>query len=86
MKIDWKRKLASRKFWAALIAFATALLVAFGVPDLTIEQVIAVITACGSLVGYMIGEGSAGVNNKTDKANENITNIDSIDTSSSEEE
>lgn len=85
MKIDWKRKLASRKFWAALIAFTTALLVAFGVPDLTIEQVIAVITACGSLVGYMIGEGIAD-GNKSDKTNENTTNITSTDTSSSEEE
>ena len=28
-KIDWKRKLSSRKFWAALIGFITAILYVF---------------------------------------------------------
>ena len=41
MKINWKQKLTSRKFWAAVVTFVTTVLVAFGVPDLTIEQVTA---------------------------------------------
>ena len=45
MNINWKQKLTSRKFWAAIIGFITAMLVAFGVNDLTIEQVVALITA-----------------------------------------
>ena len=57
MKIDWKQKLVSRKFWAAIIGFITTLLVAFGVPDLQIEQVAAVITAVATLIAYIIGEG-----------------------------
>ena len=57
MKINWKQKLTSRKFWAALIGFITALLVAFGVNDLTIEQVIALITAASTLIAYIVGEG-----------------------------
>lgn len=57
MKIDWKQKLVSRKFWAALVGFITTLLVAFGVPDLQIEQVAAVITAAATLIAYIIGEG-----------------------------
>ena len=57
MKIDWKQKLVSRKFWAAIIGFITTLLVAFGVPDLQIEQVAAVITAGATLIAYIIGEG-----------------------------
>lgn len=57
MKINWKQKLTSRKFWAALIGFVTALLVAFGVNDLTIEQVVALITAASTLIAYIIGEG-----------------------------
>lgn len=57
MKIDWKQKLVSRKFWAAIIGFITTLLVAFGVPDLQIEQVAAVITAAATLIAYIIGEG-----------------------------
>lgn len=57
MKINWKQKLTSRKFWAAIITFVTTILVAFGVPDLTIEQVAAIITAGSSMVAYIIGEG-----------------------------
>lgn len=57
MKINWKQKLTSRKFWAAVITFATSLLVAFGVPELTIEQVVAVITAGSAMIAYIIGEG-----------------------------
>lgn len=56
-KIDWKSKLTSRKFWAAVIGFITVLLVAFGVDDLTIEQVVALITAASTLIAYIIGEG-----------------------------
>ena len=57
MKINWTQKLTSRKFWAAIITFVTSLLVAFGVPDLTIEQVIAVISAGSVMIAYIIGEG-----------------------------
>lgn len=75
-KIDWKSKLTSRKFWAAVIGFITALLVAFGVDDLTIEQVASVISASAVLIAYIIGEGmvdAARVNsqNKGDDINEN---------------
>ena len=56
-KIDWKRKLTSRKFWLAVIGFVTAILVAFNVDKLTVEQVAAIISAMGTLVAYIIGEG-----------------------------
>ncbi len=56
-KIDWKSKLSSRKFWAAVIGFVTALMVAFGANDLTIEQVVSVISASAVLIAYIIGEG-----------------------------
>ena len=39
MKIDWKRKLSSRKFWAALIGFITPLLVMLGLPESEVTQV-----------------------------------------------
>jgi uncharacterized membrane protein len=57
MKINWKQKLTSRKFWAAVIGFVTAIMVAFGINDLTIEQVVALITAASTLIAYIIGEG-----------------------------
>lgn len=56
MKIDWKQKLTSRKFWAAVIGFVTSVLVAFNVPEMTIQQITAVITACATLIAYIIGE------------------------------
>ena len=70
MKINWKQKLTSRKFWAALIGFITALLIAFGVDNLTIEQVVAMITAASTLIAYIIGEGlvdAARINKEGDK-------------------
>ncbi len=57
MKINWKQKLTSRKFWAAIIGFTTAVLAAFHVDNLTIEQVVAMITAISTLIAYIIGEG-----------------------------
>jgi hypothetical protein len=57
MKINWKQKLTSRKFWAALTGFVTAILVAFKVPDLTVEQVVAIISASATMIAYIIGEG-----------------------------
>lgn len=56
-KIDWKSKLTSRKFWAAVIGFITAIMIAFNIPDLTIEQVTAIVTAGATLIAYIIGEG-----------------------------
>lgn len=54
--INWAQKLSSRKFWAAVVGFVTALLVAFRADEGTVEQVSAVITAGGVLVAYIIGE------------------------------
>lgn len=56
-KIDWKTKLTSRKFWAAVTGFVSAILVAFNVSNLTIEQVVSIISACSVLIAYIIGEG-----------------------------
>ena len=56
-KIDWKAKLTSRKFWAAVVGFVTAILAAFGVNDLTTEQVVMVVSALGALISYITGEG-----------------------------
>ena len=57
--MDWKRKLTSRKFWAAVTGFVTALLAAFGVPEMTTQQVTALIAALAPLIAYIIGEGLA---------------------------
>lgn len=56
-KINWKRKLTSRKFWVAVTGFTTSMLVAFNVDKLTVEQTVAIISASGTLIAYIIGEG-----------------------------
>ena len=57
MKINWKQKLSSRKFWIALVSVVSSILVAFKVPDMTVEQVVVCITGIGSLVAYIVTEG-----------------------------
>ncbi len=59
MKINWAQKLTSRKFWMAVTGFVTAVLVAVGVDNLTIEQVTALITAAAVVIAYIFGEGMA---------------------------
>ena len=54
---DIKRKLTSRKFWAAFAEFLTMLVVAFGGTQETATQVAALIMAGAAVVAYIIGEG-----------------------------
>ena len=56
-KINWQQKLTSRKFWAAVTGFVTAILMVFKVDEMTIEQVITVVSASSVLIAYIIGEG-----------------------------
>ncbi len=56
MGIDWKRKLASRKFWAALAAFVGAVAVVCGAGESVITEVTAIISAAGVLAAYILGE------------------------------
>lgn len=56
-KIDWARKLTSRKFWAAVVGFVTPVMAFAQVPDNTAVQVTAIIVAGGTLIAYIIGEG-----------------------------
>ncbi len=57
MKIDWKRKLTSRKLWIAVAGFVAGLVLAFGGSDSTVETVTGCIMAGASVVGYILGEG-----------------------------
>ena len=53
MKIDWKRKLSSRKLWLAVAAFVNGVVLLFSGHG-TIEGVI---LALGSVVAYIVAEG-----------------------------
>ena len=62
-KIDWKRKLTSRKFWTAIASFASMLIVALGGAEAVATQVTALIMAGASVIAYIIGEGLADAGN-----------------------
>lgn len=59
MKIDWKQKLTSRKFWAAVCGFVSMVIMAMGKDAGVAQTVTGMIMAAASLIAYIIGEGLA---------------------------
>lgn len=59
MKINWKQKLSSRKFWAGVIGWLTSLLAAFNITENATAQIIIIVSGIGSLCVYMLAEGIA---------------------------
>lgn len=59
VKIDWKRKLTSRKFWMSLGTFAGMMIVACGGTENQATQIVSLIMAGAAVVAYVIGEGMA---------------------------
>ena len=57
MKRTWKDKLTSRKFWAAVVGVVISVMVLFGATTEEQDKTTALITACGTLVAYIVGEG-----------------------------
>lgn len=96
MKIDWKRKLTSRKFWAAIVGFVTPLIIAFGGTEETAVQISGIIMAGAAVIAYIIGEGLADINgymyNVTDYVNpqtdidDEIEDAQDLDESEAEED
>ena len=64
MKIDWKRKLTSRKWWVAVAAMVSGLILAFGGGDDVANTVSGCIMSGASVIAYIIGEGLADSSNK----------------------
>ena len=64
-KIDWTRKLTSRKFWLSVASFVAMLLVALGQPEATATQITSLIMAGATVIGYVLGEGLADSGNTT---------------------
>lgn len=56
-KIDWVRKLTSRKFWAAVVGFVTPLMIAGGAQENAITQVTAIIMGGATLMPTSSGKG-----------------------------
>ena len=56
-KIDWKRKLSSRKLWAAVAGIVTGLAMVFGLDENTISTVAGAVVSVASVVTYIMAEG-----------------------------
>ena len=54
---DWKAKLTSRKFWAAVVGVVISVMVIFGYGDEEQTKITGLITATGTLIAYIVGEG-----------------------------
>ena len=63
-KIDWKRKLTSRKFWMAVAGFVSGLIVAFDGSAAQAETVAGCIMSGATVVAYILGEGLSDAGNK----------------------
>ena len=71
MKINWKRKLTSRKFWVALAGFVSGLVVIFGGTQESADKISGAILSGAAVVGYVVGEGLADAGNGSKGGDEN---------------
>lgn len=56
-KIEWKRKLSSRKMWAAVAGIVTGLAMVFGLDEGTVSAVAGAVVSVASVITYIITEG-----------------------------
>lgn len=56
VKIDWRSKLSSRKFWVAICGFVGGILMALKLDEQTVTQVTGIIMAGASVLAYILGE------------------------------
>lgn len=57
MKIDWKHKLSSRKFWAMVVGFVTPILFMMNVSETVVENITSIIMAGALIIAYVLAEG-----------------------------
>ena len=70
MKIDWKKKLTSRKLWMAIAGFITGIIIAFGGSENTANTVSGCIMSGAAVIAYIVGEGLADGSNNTTGGND----------------
>lgn len=54
--MDWKRKLSSRKLWAAVVGLIVGIAAAFGIRENEWAQAAGVVTTAVSVISYITGE------------------------------
>lgn len=58
-KIDWKKKLTSRKFWLAVAGFVAGVVILIFNNNELANEISALVLSAASVIAYIIGEGLA---------------------------
>ena len=72
MKIDWKRKLSSRKLWVAVCGFISGLILAFNGSAELAETITGAIMSGASVIAYIVAEGLVDAANVGGEETENL--------------
>lgn len=65
-KIDWVRKLTSRKLWVSVASFTSMLIIYFTGSESEAQQISALIIAGATVLGYVLAEGLADSSTKSE--------------------
>ena len=57
MSVDWRRKLSSRKLWAAIAGIVAGLAMVFGLDENAVNTVAGAVVSVASVVAYIMAEG-----------------------------
>ena len=60
--MDWKKKFTSRKLWMSVAVLVFLIMVFCGASEDSATQIVAIIMAGATVIGYVIGEGLADKN------------------------
>ena len=72
-KIDWKRKLTSRKLWSSIASFTSMMIVAITQNESVAVQIAALIMAGATVIAYIVGEGLVDASNKGSDSDDTIS-------------
>lgn len=78
-KINWIKKMTSRKMWMSIASFVSMLIVAFGGSESQATKISALIVAGATAISYIVGEGLidyASLNLNSDVSIESEKNLD----------
>lgn len=73
MKINWQRKLTSRKLWVSIAGFAAGLVILGNGSQETADKICGAVLSGAAVIGYVLGEGLSDAANKG--GNDNGDNI-----------
>lgn len=62
-KIDWIRKLTSRKLWVAIVGLVTSTMLVFGMAESDASQIAGIIMQAATVLGYLLAEGLTDASN-----------------------